>query len=205
VDVTAKGHPVRVVAPFEYEIPKIDGSRFIATLVPADSDLAVVERQVALRAAHPHSRHVCLAYVGRSELDVRFSDDGEPAKTAGYPMLRALLGASVRCSGALVTRYFGGVKLGTGGLVRAYTAAVREALLRAPLQPVVPTLDVVFRCRYSAEPMLRHQLAKFDLNDFHVEYHADLVEFRVRCPESVVEHVVTASGARTGGDIERIS
>jgi putative IMPACT (imprinted ancient) family translation regulator len=202
VDVTAVGPPVRICERFDFEIPKVEGSRFLATLIPAESDAVVLRAQAELRVANPHCRHVCFAYVGISELEARFSDDGEPAKTAGYPMLRVLLGARVRQSGVLVTRYFGGVKLGTGGLVRAYTAAAREVLLRAVLEPVVPMVLLAFRCRYSAEPALRQQLDRFGLVDFAVDYGADGARFGIRCPEQQEDALRKALGVRTGGEIE---
>ena len=113
MDVTAKGPPRRIARRFDHEIEKVQGSRFLATLLPAPEPEVVLVTQAELRAQHPHAVHVCFAFVGPTDLDTRFSDDGEPSKTAGYPMLRVLLGASLRNSAVLVTRYFGGTKLGT--------------------------------------------------------------------------------------------
>lgn len=176
MDVTARGPLRQVQRHFEYEIEKVSGSRFIATLLPCSDADVVVTQQERLRAAHPHSRHVCFAYVGKSELTTRFSDDGEPSKTAGFPMLRVLLGASLRNTGALVVRYFGGTKLGTGGLVRAYTDAVRQALENAPLVGVVATAERRVQVSYADEPRLRHWCERHGVALTVVEYGASNVD-----------------------------
>ena len=170
MDVTAKGPLCRLAERFDHENEKVSGSRFITTLVPAKDPDEIVALQRELRAQHPHSRHVCFAFVGQSELDTRYSDDGEPGKTAGLPMLRVLLGGSLRNSGALVTRYFGGVKLGTGGLVRAYTHAVRQALELAPVIPFVESESRVITCTYALEPKVRHWAAHHGVEFEVMEY-----------------------------------
>ena len=108
---------------------EIKRSRFLCTLAPAaDEDAAqAVVREV--RKAHPTATHNCFAYViGPDGRLHRASDDGEPGGTAGTPMLQVLLGRKVRDTVAVVTRYYGGVQLGAGGLVRAYGGAVSAAL-----------------------------------------------------------------------------
>lgn len=115
---------------WEAEI-EIKRSRFIAQLAHADSEEAARERIAQARAEFPDARHHCSAFIlfGSGALNVeRSSDDGEPAGTAGTPMLEVLRGAGLTDVVAVVTRYFGGVLLGTGGLVRAYSEAVRAAL-----------------------------------------------------------------------------
>lgn len=110
----------------ETEIKK---SRFLATLAPAateDEALAVIRR---VREQHPGATHNCFAYViGPGGGIQKSSDDGEPGGTAGVPMLQMLLRRGVRDAVAVVTRYFGGVQLGAGGLIRAYGGAVGHAL-----------------------------------------------------------------------------
>ena len=128
---TIRGH-----AEYTYEEKR---SRFIATAAFADSEpaaLAVLER---VRAANRTARHNVYAYVlqnGRT----RYSDDGEPAKTAGTPVLEVIGHSGLTDVIIVVTRYFGGILLGTGGLVRAYTTAASRALEAADkvtVQPVV--------------------------------------------------------------------
>lgn len=178
---------------FDYEIEKIEGSRFITTLTPADTPEVVVQLQRELRDLHPHSRHVCFAYIGAQEADTRFSDDGEPAKTAGLPMLRVLVGASLRDTGALVVRYFGGVKLGTGGLVRAYTKAVREAVEHAPLVPLGRVATHTARIRYAQEPKVRHWCEKCGVSFEIVEFGATDIVIVLRGEQSALQEVTVRS------------
>jgi len=98
--------------------------------------------------------------------------------------LKVLTGAHLSHVGALVVRYFGGVKLGTGGLVRAYTAAVREAVIRAELLPVVPTTRVRLSCPYALEPQLRYRLSQSGCEPLEAHYGGQGVQFEARLPEA---------------------
>lgn len=123
------GDAMRLIsAPLEDSLT-ITKSEFIAYLAPVntvdDADRVIRER----RALHPHARHHCTALtLGTPVTLQRSNDDGEPGGTAGMPMANALRGRSMTNIVAVVTRYFGGVKLGAGGLTRAYGSAVTEAL-----------------------------------------------------------------------------
>lgn len=116
----------------EIEIKK---SRFLTTLARTDSPEQARALIDTVKAEHPQARHNCSAYViqveGRDPHQ-HSSDDGEPSGTAGTPMLEALKLAGVWNVTAVVTRYFGGILLGGGGLIRAYSTAVSEALAKAP-------------------------------------------------------------------------
>ena len=104
-------------------------SRFIATTRPVETEEEAAAFVEEMRKKYWDARHNCYAYViGDRGQTARCSDDGEPAQTAGRPILDVLLGAGVRNACVVVTRYFGGVLLGTGGLVRAYSGAVQEGL-----------------------------------------------------------------------------
>lgn len=104
-------------------------SRFIATVRKCDSEEEAVAFIEEMKKKYWDARHNCSAFVIGSRAEItRCSDDGEPGGTAGRPMLEVLLGEGVRNIAVVVTRYFGGVLLGTGGLVRAYTQAVKEGL-----------------------------------------------------------------------------
>ncbi len=104
-------------------------SRFIATTRPVETEEEAGAFIEEMRKKYWDARHHCSAYViGAQGQTARCSDDGEPPQTAGRPMLDVLLGTEVRNICVVVTRYFGGVLLGTGGLVRAYSGAVREGL-----------------------------------------------------------------------------
>ncbi len=104
-------------------------SRFIATIEPVSSEEEAVQFVAAMKKKYWDARHNCSAFiVGDNGEKTRCSDDGEPSGTAGRPMLDVLAGEHVTNACVVVTRYFGGTLLGTGGLVRAYSAAVKEGL-----------------------------------------------------------------------------
>ena len=134
----------------------IKKSRFIGC-VQAVPDRAAAQAVVAqLRTEHPQAAHVCWAFMAGGQSAA--NDDGEPGGTAGRPMLEVLRRQDLEGVLATVVRYFGGVKLGAGGLVRAYTDAVAQALLTAhklPLQKMV-----ALRCAvpYALEGMVRREL-----------------------------------------------
>ncbi|HEX2143917.1 MAG TPA: YigZ family protein [Glycomyces sp.] len=109
----------------------VNRSRFVCTLYRVASDAEARERISAHRRAHWDATHNCTAYVLDGGQSARSNDDGEPAGTAGVPMLEVLRGRELTDVLAVVTRYFGGVKLGAGGLVRAYGASVSAAVEEA--------------------------------------------------------------------------
>ncbi|MFI9234997.1 YigZ family protein [Streptomyces sp. NPDC053079] len=112
----------------EHEI-EISRSRFICALAPAATEEEAQAFVARIRKEHPTARHHCWAYVIGADGSVqKASDDGEPGGTAGVPMLQMLVRRDMRYVVAVVTRYFGGVKLGAGGLIRAYGGVVGEAL-----------------------------------------------------------------------------
>ncbi|GAA2521910.1 YigZ family protein [Rarobacter incanus] len=124
-----------IAGPCEHEID-IKKSRFIAHLVPVRTVSEADEAISSLRRQYWDARHHCVAMVIGPHGDLqRSSDDGEPSGTAGVPMLEVLRRRQVTDVVAVVVRYFGGTLLGAGGLVRAYTAAVSEALDRAAVRP----------------------------------------------------------------------
>ena len=107
-------------------------SRFISLLVPIETEQAAIEIIEKTKKKYWDARHNCYAYVLGSKAEIcRYSDDGEPQGTAGKPMLDVLLNEKITNVLVIVTRYFGGTLLGTGGLVRAYQQAVKEAVQNA--------------------------------------------------------------------------
>ncbi|MBY8883246.1 YigZ family protein [Streptomyces sp. PTM05] len=119
---------------------EVNRSRFLCALAPAATEDEAQDFVRRVRAEHPGANHNCFAYVIGADASVqKASDDGEPGGTAGVPMLQMLMRRDIRYAVAVVTRYFGGVKLGAGGLIRAYGGAVGEAL---------DTLGTVTRRRY---------------------------------------------------------
>lgn len=134
------------VATGEYEEKK---SRFIATAASAESEeraLVVLEQ---VRAENRTARHNVYAYRLRDGSRERYSDDGEPAKTAGTPVLETIRHAGLEDVIVVVTRYFGGILLGTGGLVRAYTAAAQAALAAARIVTVRSVVECTITVDYA--------------------------------------------------------
>jgi uncharacterized YigZ family protein len=108
---------------------EINRSRFLCALAPAATEEEAQAFVARVRKEHPTASHNCYAYVIGADASVqKASDDGEPGGTAGVPMLQMLTRREMRYVVAVVTRYYGGVKLGAGGLIRAYGGAVGEAL-----------------------------------------------------------------------------
>ncbi|MFF8606484.1 YigZ family protein [Streptomyces sp. NPDC015346] len=108
---------------------EINRSRFICALAPVATEREAQDFVARVRKEHPTATHNCFAYVIGADAAVqKASDDGEPGGTAGAPMLQMLMRREVRYVAAVVTRYYGGVKLGAGGLIRAYGGVVGEAL-----------------------------------------------------------------------------
>lgn len=149
--------PQTLASPVGHELI-IKKSRFIAAVAPcADRTQAQIE-VARLRATHPGAAHVCWALLAGGQSAA--VDDGEPSGTAGRPMLEVLRHQDLEGVLATVVRYFGGVKLGAGGLVRAYTDAVAQALLQAERVPLVRLVTLVCEAPYSLEGLLRRELEK---------------------------------------------
>ncbi len=123
-------------------------SKFIGSAFPCKTEeeaLCIIER---LRTKYWDARHNCYAFVVDDGRTSRFSDDGEPHGTAGKPILEVINGKNIKNVLVVVTRYFGGVLLGTGGLVRAYTTATKEALENAGALEMVPCTVFDIVCEY---------------------------------------------------------
>ncbi|MFJ7257699.1 YigZ family protein [Streptomyces sp. NPDC098085] len=119
----------RTVARAGVHETEINRSRFICSLAPAATEQEAQDFVARVRREHPTATHNCFAYVIGADASVqKASDDGEPGGTAGVPMLQMLTRREMRYVVAVVTRYYGGVKLGAGGLIRAYGGVVGEAL-----------------------------------------------------------------------------
>jgi uncharacterized YigZ family protein len=124
------------------------GSVFLAVVLPAASEEEARAGLAELARRHPDASHHCWAWrLGRPPRE-RSADAGEPAGTAGVPILRVLAGAGLTDVLAVVVRWFGGVKLGKGGLARAYAAAARAALAGLPVAEHVPTVEIALEVPY---------------------------------------------------------
>ena len=125
-------------------------SRFPAAAYPVRTEEEALSLIAAEKKKTYDARHHCFAYVlGPNRETVRFSDDGEPSGTAGKPILEVLLGRGVHDALIIVTRYFGGTLLGTGGLVRAYTEAAQQAVAASRIMEIRPRRHVECRVSYT--------------------------------------------------------
>lgn len=164
--------PLTLAAPVHSELI-IKKSRFIACVQPM-ADRAGAQKVVAdLWAQHPGARHVCWALLAGGQSAA--VDDGEPSGTAGRPMLEVLRHQDLEGVLATVVRYFGGVKLGAGGLVRAYTDAVAQALLHADKVPIVRVATLRCAVPYALEGLLRRELEAAGASLLHVTHEQDVV------------------------------
>ena len=145
-----------LAAPVHSELV-IKKSRFIGCVQPVEGREAAVRIVDALRRLHPGAAHVCWALMAGGQSAA--NDDGEPGGTAGRPMLEVLRHQELEGVLATVVRYFGGVKLGAGGLVRAYTDAVAQALLGADKRTLHRLRTQACAVPYSMEGQLRRELA----------------------------------------------
>lgn len=176
-------------------------SQFIAQLWPVKSKEEGVELLSAARTAHPGANHICTAYVLGNPQQAQaagYSDDGEPGGTAGRPMLNLLIQHGVGDVFALVVRYFGGVKLGTGGLARAYRQSVSGALDGAKLIEVVPSARLHARVDFAQEERVRHILQQLAIVAIEAEYSTD-VRLSFECPEHRLHEVKSRLLEATGG------
>ncbi|MFD5859665.1 YigZ family protein [Streptomyces chartreusis] len=177
----------RTVAHAGVHETEVNRSRFICALAPAATEQEAQDFLASVRKEHADATHNCWAYViGADAAIQKASDDGEPGGTAGVPMLQMLLRRDMRYVVAVVTRYYGGVKLGAGGLIRAYGGAVGEAL---------DTLGTITRRRFRLTTVtVDHQRAGKVENDLRstgrevrdVRY-AEEVTIEIGLPDTDVE------------------
>lgn len=151
-------------------------SRFIATVCPVETEEAAVAFINEMKKKYWDARHNCSAFVlGERQEMTRCSDDGEPAQTAGRPMLDVLLREGITNAAVVVTRYFGGVLLGTGGLVRAYQAATQAGLAASKIIEKCQGTKLVIHTDYNGLGKLQYLFGQQKLAILNTEYAADVV------------------------------
>ena len=149
-------------------------SRFIGQLWPVETEEEALAKIAAVKKEHYDARHNCFAYILRDSGTVRYSDDGEPQGTAGQPMLAVLQGTGLENVCCTVTRYFGGVLLGTGGLVRAYTAAAKAAVEDAGISRMALWQSVTLCCPYKLFDRIKRLLEEQEAVTETIDYGADI-------------------------------
>jgi uncharacterized YigZ family protein len=179
----------------EEEIKK---SRFIAVCAPAESPeeaMAFLESVREVKATHN-----CWAY--RIGDQYRFSDDGEPGGTAGRPILAAIEGQGLDHVMVVVIRYYGGIKLGAGGLVRAYGNTAAECLRTAPRKEVRPTVTVTVPTPFDLIGTLYPLIERLGIERLGEEYRTDGVALRLRMDATLLESFLTELRNTTRGRVE---
>lgn len=180
-------------APCTYE-EDIKKSRFAVYAAP----VASVAEAMAFFAQHsdPAATHNCWAYrIGQA---YRFNDDGEPGGTAGRPILQAIEGQGLDRVAVLVVRWFGGIKLGAGGLVRAYGGCAAQCLRLGPRIPIVEAATVTCRCGYAELPLLKSRIGQAGATVEAERFDSDGVALTLVVPCTALEEL-----ARTVSDITR--
>lgn len=176
-------------------------SRFIADVAPIASEEEALSLIEGVRKKYWDARHHCFAYVaGPKDELMRFSDDGEPSGTAGRPILDVLTGSGLHNCLIIVTRYFGGTLLGTGGLVRAYTAAAKEGIANSTVMEVIPAARTRLRMDYTDLGKVQYILSEDGIVTERTEY-AEGVDLTVLLPADMAEQEIKKLVNATSGRI----
>jgi len=177
-------------------------SRFIGHAMPISSEAEALALIDQVKRKYWDARHNCYAFItGENGSIMRFSDDGEPGGTAGRPILDVLVGANLHDALIVVTRYFGGTLLGTGGLVRAYTAASQEALAAADIRTLELANLIHIRTDYNSIGKLQYYLGQAGIEIKESSY-TDAVEITITVKESDTVRVLDDITESTNGKSE---
>lgn len=174
-------------------------SRFIATVKPVKSEEEAIAFVESLKKKYWNATHNCFAYVIGEHFQIqRCSDDGEPSGTAGKPMLDVLLGEEIHDAAVVVTRYFGGTLLGTGGLVRAYQASTKAGLEASKVITKMLGRKVMVQTDYTGLGKIQYILGQRGLTVLDTEY-TECVNLVVLLPENDVKSVIAEITEGTNG------
>ena len=173
---------------------EVNRSKFIAFAVPYDQ----FEKQLKdLRHKHPKASHIVTAWRHLNEYDQIIeasSDDGEPRGCAGVPVLNVLRGEDLIETAILVVRYFGGTKLGTGGMVRAYTLAAKNAIAGANTKEYRKLRTMSFETEYSDNQKVEYLLSKTGISDIEREFLSGYVKWKIISNDENLENFGKMAG-----------
>ncbi|MCP5052597.1 MAG: YigZ family protein [bacterium] len=182
------------------------GSRFISYLFPVRSVKEVDACIARLRKEYRDSSHACFAFrlgdEGGEESYFRYNDDGEPGGTAGLPIYNEIKSKEYLNIAAAVVRYFGGTKLGTGGLVRAYGTSARKVLDLSEAVTVVIKQEISFDFPYDLTGEIMQVVNRFSLDIINREYGAGGVSMKLAVPVGRIEAVAKSISDKSGGKIK---
>ncbi len=168
-------------------LTEVNRSKFITHLVPISEYEGLQKR---LKAEHPKANHVvyALRYLNEYEQIVEnSSDDGEPKGCAGTPALNVLRGEELINCAVLIVRYFGGIKLGTGGMARAYALAVKDVLNESVLIPYAKVIEYVFKTSYSDVDKTLYQLKQLGILQYERDFGIDGVDWIISGSEEKID------------------
>ena len=189
------GMPFTLTQPCRHQ-EDIKKSRFLALAAPVESPgqaLAFVQD-----ASDPAATHNCWAY--RIGQDYRFNDDGEPCGTAGRPILQAIEGQDMDRVAVLVTRWYGGIKLGAGGLVRAYGGTAAECLRRAERVPIIPMATLALSCSFADLALLKARLHELDASIAGETFTSQGADLQLTLPLTRVDEAASRIADLTRGE-----
>jgi uncharacterized YigZ family protein len=184
----------------------IKRSKFIATIAHASTEEDAKTFISIIKSEFPDATHNCWAYVAGPPGDtarVGISDDGEPHGTAGKPILSVLLHSDIGEIVAVVSRYFGGTKLGTGGLVRAYSGSVKNALAGLSVKEKRDDISLTVILDYSKITGVKQIIESFNSEIIEEKYEAD-VSFKIELPKNSEDSFLRAIKDLTGAEIHII-
>lgn len=184
----------------EHEIDPIKGSRFIGFASPVESDDAALAFVEDIKSRYPDARHWCWAYQLREQKRTRFNDDGEPNGSAGKPILAPIVGRDLMDAMVVVVRYFGGVKLGVGGLVRAYSQCANAVIDHAEIVEVVPKVTLHLDYGYDDTGAVAGALARLGIAEENTAY-TDRVNSQLLVVPDLVSEVCNQLTNATGGRV----
>ena len=177
----------------------INRSRFISQCFPVRSEDEALSRLNEVRKQYPDATHVCYAYrIGELSETTRFSDAGEPSGTAGMPILEVLKANELTYVLCTVTRYFGGILLGAGGLVRAYTSAAIEGLSDAGIKEQLTGSKISLTFDYSNLAKIQHISAQLGLELEEVSYTDRITASVMAVPDTAAEFIAQVTDNTSG-------
>lgn len=189
-----------VAAHSQAEPPKTKGSRFMGDAFPADSPNDALEKLERVRSREHAATHHCWAYrIGHDGAEFRYSDDGEPGGSAGLPIFREIEGRNLTDALVVVTRYYGGTKLGTGGLIRAYGEAAAMSLENAQVKQVILRTPLCLLFGFSDTSPAMRTIERFDINIAETSYTAEGTELLLSVRRSEVHRFIRSITDALGG------
>lgn len=171
--------------PIEYE-ETINKSKFIAILKPVHNKEDIEESLEAVKEKYKGATHYCYAYI--IDQHQRCSDDGEPSKTAGMPILTVLKGNKLNHILCIIVRYFGGIKLGTGGLVRAYSSTTKGAIENATIIPYIIMKSIKIIFPYDNIKTIDYILTNVEIKE---KDYQEKITYQFEIPEKNIKNIET--------------